>query len=314
MSQNDNVWSAADERVPSAPAELPPLAYGDGYANTECFSFGTLWRLGVALLTENPTLAAVAAGAFIILQIAQVVLSTAVSVGLTLSALAASQTGMDIPPDAIAQVGQAMVALAFLPFTMLVQAGTLVAFGTYITSDESRFSLIVSSVRAAIMALVYGVIVGAISFALAAVFVGLPAGLGFVLGGGIGGGETALLSLVVGVLLGILVGLGPMLYVSYGVLLGTYAVVLDGISPVEALGVAWEGASGVRLHLFVFALLFGVVSAFAPCSLYLLLFPAIAIFHGGLTAGWLAHSRPRAIVDAWPFFQRNPVSLSSDIG
>lgn len=314
MSQTDNVWSAADESVPSAPADLPPLAYGEGYTNTECFNFGTLWRLGVALLVENPTLTGVAAGAFIALQITQVVLSTAVSVGLTLSTVAANQTGLDVPPDVIAQLGQAAVALLFLPFTMLVQAGTLVAFATYITSDESRFSLLVTSVRAAVMALVYGIIGGAIGFALIAIFVAMPAGLGFVLGGGIGAGETAVISTAIGGFLGLLVGIVPMLYVSYGLLLGTYAVVLDGISPVEALAVAWEGADGVRLHLFLFALLFGVASAFAPCTLYLLLIPAIAIFHGGLAAAWLAHSRSRAVVDAWPFFERNPVSLKHSIG
>ncbi|MDG1483952.1 MAG: hypothetical protein P8R54_30455 [Myxococcota bacterium] len=63
--------------------------------------------------------------------------------------------------------------------------------------------------------------------------------------------------LILGAVVALLLGVPVMVYIGLGLAFGEHAVTLDELGPTEALERSWELASGNRLHLFLFLLVYG---------------------------------------------------------
>jgi hypothetical protein len=194
--------------------------------------------------------------------------------------------------------------IAFLPLQQLVAAGAFVAFGNWIRNQDVSYSALYTSVRQAIQAFLYGIIAFAINFLLLMVMI-VPAG-GITYVAVIAAGPMAGLGVAS---LALLVALPPLIYVGLGLQLGTYAVVLDDVTPLEALQISWEAAAGNRLYLFILNFAIFIVGAFAGACTFCLLgigaVPVQGLAMAGMTLGWLLHSRRMEETTKWDFVERN---------
>lgn len=106
------------------------------------------------------------------------------------------------------------------------------------------------------------------------------------------GGDPSFLA-VGAVLLALLI-VPTAFYVGYGLVLGEYAVALEGVGPMEALSRSWELADGNRFTLFFFSVAVGLVNF---VGLLLCCFPLFATFPStqlGWTESYLLATRDDA--------------------
>ncbi len=112
---------------------------------------------------------------------------------------------------------------------------------------------------------------------------------------------------VVGGALGGLIFLGALIYVGLGIALSKHALVLDGCTPVEALGQSWSLMSGNRFDLFLFNIVMGlytlgmVIAGLFMCLIGVFFTSTIAdaVTDLGLTESYLLLTRPDEDTDAY---------------
>ncbi len=93
--------------------------------------------------------------------------------------------------------------------------------------------------------------------------------------------------LLVGLGMSVLVGVPSLVYVSLGMALGTHALVLEGLSPMDALSRSWDLVAGNRTSLLFFLLVVGLVNfvGFLMCCIGGL--PAGIVTNLATTRGWI---------------------------
>lgn len=108
-------------------------------------------------------------------------------------------------------------------------------------------------------------------------------------------------------IVGVVLTTPALLYVGLGLLLGDHALVLEGLSPMEALERSWSLAEGNRVTLLVFALVMGVLNTvgaamgvFIFCIGVLITGPlAVAITELGFTESFLIAVEGEEEARAW---------------
>lgn len=271
------------------------------------WSFDVVFRLGYALVREQPRFVLGAAAIVWVLQVAPTLLS------LPLAMLAESQprTTDGVQARLLLTFAQYGLSIALFPFAQLATVGISVAFAHYIATDEVRWRLIPTSLLPAVRTFAFKIVLGFAATVMTALFL-TPATVALVYG--IHRGPAAVA--VVGALLVVAWGVAN-LWLMLTFVLGQYAAMLDGAWPPDALRAGWIAARGSRMTLLATAIALGVAGVLALAAYGCLLVPGIAahvlllaVVHGGTAASWLLYARPAAETARWPFFRRNPVGAT----
>ena len=100
------------------------------------------------------------------------------------------------------------------------------------------------------------------------------------------GGE-GLAALAVGSGVSVLICVPSLLYVSLGMALGTHALVLENLGPMDALSRSWDLVAGHRTTLFFFLLVVGVVNLVGLMVCCVGAIPAGIVTNLATTRGWI---------------------------
>lgn len=84
-----------------------------------------------------------------------------------------------------------------------------------------------------------------------------------------------------------LVGIPAFIYVSLGMTLGTHALILENLSPMDALSRSWDLVAGNRTTLAVFLLVVGLVNFAGVLACCVGAIPAGIVTNLAMTRGWL---------------------------
>lgn len=114
---------------------------------------------------------------------------------------------------------------------------------------------------------------------------------GAVLGAGVAMDESSGVMITGGVLMA-LIGLPALIYVELGLWMGSRAVALDGLAPMDALERSWAMARGNRVHLAIFYVVTSVFTLLGFIACCVGVFATRAITDVGTTRGYLVATRP----------------------
>lgn len=303
MSGVDDVWRPTGEDAPApAPVAEGRAAYGEGVWINQAFSLEVAFRIAFGLLRERPGLV-LGAGALIwfafdLPTFASLPMSVASGVIRASGGAEDTAMGLDLAGNLTTLIVYALV----FPVQWILVAGALKALARHVEGEPAPTRLLWTSWREGLIAMVYRVLtVVIVSFvmavvllpaaALSAVLVVLEhAGIGAVLFAG-----------------AVLVALFAYLYVILPLFMGIPACAIDGAGPLEALQIAWRAGSGARATLFVFGLVFGLLSLAGTCLFCVGQIPVFGLLMAAVAGGWLLYARSPETLGSAPFFERNPV-------
>lgn len=111
------------------------------------------------------------------------------------------------------------------------------------------------------------------------------------LGAGYAMDESSGMMIAGGVLMGV-IGTPAFIYVELGLWMGSRAVALDGMAPMDALERSWSLARGNRIHLLIFYVVTAVFTALGLVACCVGVFATRAITDVGTTRAFLVATRP----------------------
>ena len=280
---------------------------GAGIGANRAFAADTVFRLGWALLREQPAVFLTGGLAMVVLQfggqvVQQIVSSVASLAGDAVWALAASVL-ISLVVALGSFVGLIWVSVGMQRAAVAVARGEAVSplavFGppgrttaALLGNLATQLAILVPSLVVmgpGLAAMVYGV------FAMEA---GDDASVGI----------AALVA-------------GSLWVLSFALVCGWFALFGNLVTPAiactddgvfEAMGAAWDAARGARVTLFVLALAFVIGQLFACCFGGVGLIPFHGIYLGGLGLAWALYDRPRAETAQWPFLRAHAPDLLVD--
>ncbi len=134
----------------------------------------------------------------------------------------------------------------------------------------------------------YGTIL--LGIVLVALLFGVASGgaVALAMGGSLGNVEASgFAAIAVGLGVTVLVGFPALLYVSLGMTLGAHALVLENLSPMDALSRSWDLVAGHRTTLFVYLLVQGMVNTLGFLACCVGAIPAGIVTSLAMTRSWL---------------------------
>jgi len=263
----------------------------------QAFSVDNVFKIGIGVLSEQPALVILAAFNLLALQIVAQFLGPMIQIP-TMVVLEGS--GLDpMLAEAGAQFAGIGAQLVLMPFQTLVTAGAIVAGAQFIRNDQVSYATLYNQGGAMVRLLLF-TLIAMLILTVAMVVLVSPVAVGcWVLADS---GNTSLAILVGAV--GVVVVLLGSLYLSLGLTLGSYAVCIDGLGPIEGVVVSWRAAQGGRITLFVTLLCLGLAGLVGCCFCYIPAFVVQTAGMAGFAGAWLQYARPEAEVASYPFIGR----------
>jgi hypothetical protein len=272
------------------------MAVGEGWSVGEAFQPGNVVSWGWKMCTEAPVLVVLFGGGAMALSMLPSLLN--LPIGISIGVMGETGAIDANVAEALSQVSSLIISLLFMPFQMIFYAGGMVAMGHFMVHGELTPSLLVTSWRNGLYMAVYAILQGFIGMAVLAVAVVPSVGLVFLAAQGT---VPIAVAIVVGVLLMVVV-LPVSIYVSLGLMVGSYMSAIDRVSPIDAMQLSWASSAGGRTSLFVTGLAFGLLGVLSICMCGLPNVVLIPLQFGGYTAAYLRVTRPEQETDAYAFF------------
>jgi len=281
---------------------------GAGIGANRAFAADTVFRLGWALLREQPAVFLTGGLAMVVLQfggqvVQQIVSSAASLAGDAMWALAASVL-VSLIVALGSFVGLIWVSVGMQRAAVAVargdQVSPLAVFGPPGRTTAALLGNVATQLAILVPTLVVmgpglaGMVYGAV--ALEAAEDGSPVGLAAVIA-------------------------GALWVLSFALVCGWFALFGNLITPAiactddgvfDAMGAAWDAARGARTTLFVLAIAFVVGQLFACCLGGVGLIPFHGVYLGGLGLAWALYDRPRTETAQWAFLQTHFPDLVAD--
>jgi len=295
---SDDVWSSGhDSGAADGGTDLGQPDYDAGVGINQAFSVDNVFKIGIGVLSEQPALVILAAFNLLALQIVAQFLGPMIQIP-TMVVLEGS--GLDpMLAEAGAQFAGIGAQLVLMPFQTLVTAGAIVAGAQFIRNDQVSYATLYNQGGAMVRLLLF-TLIAMLILTVAMVVLVSPVAVGcWVLADS---GNTSLAILVGAV--GVVVVLLGSLYLSLGLTLGSYAVCIDGLGPIEGVVVSWRAAQGGRITLFVTLLCLGLAGLVGCCFCYIPAFVVQTAGMAGFAGAWLQYARPEAEVASYPFIGR----------
>lgn len=271
---------------------------GRGLPGATVFGPFAVFRLGWAVLKEQPALVLLGALGMFAVQLAPSV----ISIPLQVATKALVETSDPVVRGAIDGMLSGVLGLLAVPLQLLVMAGLSIGTARWITDELSDVLVLVTSFAAAARMLLVSLIIAFVFLALVGVLVVPPAAGAVWLFANEGwlSGSLLLLVLVPVVVL--------LLWVQLGFTFAQIAAAIDGTGPFASIEASWQAARGARLMLLLTVLAYSLVTPLLCCLGGIPGVVGIGVYFAGLSAAWVLHTRDVARTADLPFVQRNHLS------
>jgi hypothetical protein len=280
---------------------------GAGIGANRAFAADTVFRLGWALLREQPAVFLTGGLALVVLQfggqvIQQIVSSVASVAGDALWAMAASVL-VSVIVGIGSFVGLIWVSVGTQRAAVAVARGEVVSPLAVFGPPGRTTAALLGNLGTQLAILVPALVV--LSPGLAGVGYGVWA---------LDAGESSSVGVAA-------IVAGALWAISFTLICGWFSLFANLVTPAiacsdlgvfDAMGAAWDAARGARTTLFVLALAFVVGQLFACCFGGIGLIPFHGVYLGGLGLGWALYDRPRSETAQWPFLRTHAPDLVAD--
>lgn len=271
---------------------------GRGLPGATVFGPVAVFRLGWAVLKEQPALVLLGALCMFAVQL----LPSLISFPVQLAVKAMVEISDPAVQGAVDGALGALFGLLAVPLQVLVMAGMAIGTARWITDELSDVLVLFTSFAAALRMFLVSVLVGLVFVAIIAFLVAPPtvgavwlfANEGWLTG-------SALLLLLVPVLL-------LMIWVQLGFTFAQIAAAIDGTGPIASIEASWRAAKGARLALLLTLVVYSAITPLLCCLGGIPGVVAVGLYFTGLSAAWVLHSRDIARTAGLPFVQRNDLT------